>query len=77
MDEDAETILKIVAFIAGLILIASGFADLGIAANPENLLANILESLSRSGAGTLKIITGLVLVVAAIAPESLKVIFER
>jgi hypothetical protein len=77
MDDGIVTILKIVAFIAGLILIISGFADLGIAITPENFLTHFLAILSGIGTGTLKITVGVVLVVAVIAPEALRVIFSR
>jgi len=76
-DENVFTALCIIAFFLGVILIISGFADLGVAIRPENFMSDLLESLSRGGTGALKITVGLVLIIAVIAPNSLRVIFRR
>jgi len=70
------TILTIIAFFLGVILIVSGFADLGKAFGPD-ILSNPLDSLSIGGTGTLKVVVGVVLTIAVIAPSSLRVIFKR
>lgn len=77
-DEDTIfIILQIIAFFIGLLLIASGFSDLGRALSLDTLLTTPLDSLSGGGTGTLKIIVGVVFVIAVIAPNALRVVFER
>ena len=77
---DEETImlaLMVIAFLVGLILLATGFSDLGSALNFDLLLSNPLESLSNGGIGSLKVVVGVVLIIGVIAPNALKVIFNR
>lgn len=76
-EEGVYLILMVIAFFFGLLLTLSGFADLGQALNPDFFLLNPLGSLSNGGTGSLKITVGVILMIAVIAPNALKVIFQR
>jgi hypothetical protein len=76
-EESIKLMLLIGAFFFGILLIASGLADVTTALTPDIILINPLDSLSVGGSGGLKATIGVILVVAVIAPQSLKVIFQR
>jgi len=77
-DEDTIILsLVVITFIAGLLLIASGFADLGSALSLDSVLEDPVGTLTKGGTGGLKVTVGVVLVIAIIVPGALKVIFRR
>jgi len=66
-DLDVTDTLRIFAFIAGIILLFSGFADLGRATEFE-----VLSALSTGSTGLLKIIFGAFLMIAGVNPDAVK-----
>jgi len=66
-----EDVLRIIAFFAGLVLLISGFADLGRLGGLE-----VLTALSMGGTAFLKIIFGAFLMLAGLSPESVGMIIN-
>jgi hypothetical protein len=69
-DAGATVILgmRFIAFAVGLILLASGFAQLGVLGSSD-----IAAQLSAGPNGLLKVFVGIVLIVAGIYPEAISV----
>lgn len=62
--------LRLGAFIIGVALLISGFADLG------GLSSNMLAALSSGPIAIVKIVVGVILVIAAIEPAAITVIIH-
>ncbi len=77
---DEETVmlfLRIIAFIFGILVMASGLGDVGQALNPDLWFSMSQDVLSLLGTGSMKAIFGLALVIAVIAPDSLQMRLQR
>ena len=69
--------LKVIAFIFGIFVMASGLGDVGQALNTDLWLSMPQEVLSMLGTGSMKAIFGFALVIAVIAPDSLQMRLQR
>jgi len=77
MDDEFGLIVLGVTFFLGVLLLLSGFADLSVAINPDTWLSDILNAVRAGGTGALKIVVGLILTGFVVAPDAVKVIFQR
>lgn len=73
-DLDVDDILRIGAFIVGLVLLVSGLTDLSRLGGMD--IANIINILSSSGTAILKLIFGVFLIIAGLNPDAVKMIVE-
>lgn len=70
-DLDVYDVMRVIAFIAGLFLLISGFGDLGSIG-----VADAVHILSLSGTAILELIFGVFLMMAGINPDSVAMIIN-